>query len=106
MIKKEIEINNLIEKIEDFKKNDIIIFDEIMNKRKFELKLMNQKKIFETLRNNELNKKQKVEGRINKIVIKLKKYEPSLKFKKKEVKVKVDEEEVIQKENEELLKYQ
>ena len=106
MIKKEIEINNLIEKIEDFKKNDIKIFDEIMNKRKFELKLMNQKKIFETLRNNELNKKQKVEGRINKIVIKLKKYEPSLKFKKKEVKVKVDEEEVIQKENEELLKYQ
>ena len=105
MIKKEGEINSLLEKIEDIKRNDKNIFEELMNKRKLELKIINQEKIFETLRNKEINKRHKVEERMNKIVIKLKKYEPSLKIQKKEVKPKIDENEIIQKENEELLKY-
>ena len=105
MIKKEGEINSLLEKIEDIKRNDKNIFEELMNKRKLELKIINQEKIFETLRNKEIDKRYKVEERMNKIVIKLKKYEPSLRIQKKEVKPKIDENEIVQKENEELLKY-
>ena len=105
MKKKEGEINNLVENIDDIKNNDKKIFDELMNRRKIELKYINQGKIFETLRNKEDIKKHKVEKKMNKIVIKLKKYEPSLKLQKKEVKPKIDEGEIIQKENEELLKY-
>ena len=105
MIKKENEINKLMEIIENFEKNDEKIFNELMNKRKYEVKMINQQKIRENLKNNEFFKKQKIEGRINKITIKLRKCEPPLYFQKKEEKVKIDENEIIQNENEELLTY-
>ena len=105
MIKKENEINKLIEIIENFEKNDEKIFNELMNKRKYEVKMINQQKIRENLKYNEFFKQQKIEGRINKITIKLRKCEPPIYFHKKEEKVKIDENEIIQNENEELLTY-
>ena len=106
MIKKEGEKNNLYEKIKNIEKNDNKIFKEIKEKRKLEVKKKNQEKIRETLKNNELEKIQKAQERINKIIFQKRKCEPPLYFQKKEVKEKVDENQILQDENEELLIYQ
>ena len=105
MIKKESQINGLLAKIDYMEKNEKKIFDEVMNKRKIEVKMKNQKKIRENINNIEINKRNKVEERINKIIIQSRKYHPSILFEKKDDKPKEDESEIIRKENENLLIY-
>ena len=105
MIQKENTITNLMEKIENYEKNENQIFREIMNKRKYEVKKINQEKNRENLKKNELKKQLESEERMNKIIFKKRKCEPPFYFQKKEVKEKVDENKIIEKENEELLTY-
>ena len=105
MVKKESEINKLMEILESYEKYDVNLFNEIMNKRKYEVKIANHIEKRENFQKNEANKKKKVEGRINKIIIKMRKCEPPIYFQKKEKKVKVDVNEIIRNENEELLIY-
>ena len=106
MIQKESILTNLLEKIENYEINDYQIFKEIMNKRKYEVKMTNQQKNRELLQNNEIKKQLESEERMNKIIFKKRKCEPPFYFQKKEVKEKIDENKIIEKENEELLIYQ
>ena len=105
MVKKEQLVNKLIGIIESFEKEDVNLFNEIMYKIKLEMKTINQIKIREKVEKNLLSKKFKANEKFNKIVIKLRKAEPSKHFEKKEVKVKIDEKDIIKKENEDLLVY-
>ena len=105
MIKVEGEINNYIERINSYEKKDHKIFSEIIAKKKLEIKIKNQEKVREIINKNEFLKKNKAEEKINKIVIKIRKREPSRYLSKKEIKYKVDVNKIIKKENEELLKY-
>ena len=104
LIKKENEINQHINNLESYEK-DKILFDEIMDKRKNEIKFLNQNKNMNNLNNNDFNKMYKIHNKLNKIIIKSKRSEPPYyKIRKKEV-VKIDVNEIVNKENNELLLY-
>ena len=105
MLKIEGEINNYIEILDSLEKKDHKLFNEIMAKRKFEIKRKNQEKMREIIKNNDFLKKNKAEEKINKIIIKKRRCEPYLSLEKKEVKYKIDVNKIIKKENEELLNY-
>lgn len=105
MVKKEQLVNKLIGIIESLEKEDVNLFNEIMSKKKLEIKTINQIKIREKVEKNLLNKKLKANEKFNKIVVKLRKAEPSKHLEKKEVKVKINEKDIIKKENEDLLIY-
>ena len=105
MVKKEQLINKLMEKIESIEKDDVILFNELMSKKKLEIKTTNQIKIREKLENNLLDKKYKANEKYKKIIFKIRRPEPSSHLEKKEEKAKIDEKDIIKKENEDLLLY-
>ena len=105
MVKKENQVNKLIEKIESLEKNDATLFNEVISKKKIEFKKINQMRIRENLEKNELNKKHKADEKYNKLIIKLRKSEPPRYLEKKEVKIKVDEKDSNKNENEDFLVY-
>ena len=105
MIKKEGEVNNYLQIIENMEKNEKKLFELIMNQRKIDVKRANHKKIKDNLKADQYNKMMKVQERMNKIMIKIKKYEPPIHYHKKEDKPKDDINEIIRKENEEMLQY-
>jgi hypothetical protein len=105
MVKKEQLINKLMEKIESIEKDDVILFNEIMSKKKLEIKRINQIKIREKLEKNLLDKKFKANEKYKKIIFKIRRPEPSSHLEKKEVKVKIDEKDIKRQENEDLLLY-
>ena len=105
MIKKEGEVNSYLQIIENMEKNEQKLFELIMNQRKIEVKRINQRKIKENLKMEQLNKMHKAAERMNKIMIKIKKYEPPIHYEKKDEKPKEDINEIIRKEKEEMLFY-
>ena len=105
MIKKEGEVNNYLQIIENMEKNEQKLFELIMNQRKIEVKRINQRKIKDNLKMEQLNKMHKAAERMNKIMIKIKKYEPPIHYVKKDDKPKEDINEIIRKEKEEMLLY-
>ena len=105
MIKKEGEVNNYLQIIENMEKNEKKLFELIMNQRKIDVTRANHKKIKDNLKADQYNKMQKVQERMNKIMIKIKKYEPPIHYHKKEDMPKEDINEIIRKENEQLLQY-
>ena len=103
MEEKEKVINTYISQLEECEKSDLKIFNDLISKRKKEIKIINQNNIKESLKEIENEKKLKSEQRFNKIFVKSRKTEPPKYHEKKEVKIKIDPEEVVKKENEELL---
>jgi hypothetical protein len=103
MEQKEKIVNTYISQLEEYEKSDIKIFNDLISKRKKELKIINQNNNKQSLKEIENEKKLKSEQRFNKIFVKSRKTEPPKYHEKKEVKIKIDPEEVVKKENEELL---
>ena len=103
MEQKEKIVNTYISQLEEYEKSDLKIFNDLISKRKKEIKIINQNNIKESLKEIENEKKLKSEQRFNKIFVKSRKTEPPKYHEKKEVKIKIDPEEVVKKENEELL---
>jgi hypothetical protein len=103
MEQKEKIVNTYISQLEEYEKSDLKIFNDLISKRKKEMKIINQNNIKESWKEIENEKKLKSEQRFNKIFVKSRKTEPPKYHEKKEVKIKIDPEEVVKKENEELL---
>ena len=103
MEQKEKIVNTYISQLEEYEKSDIKIFNDLISKRKKELKIINQNNNKQSLKEIENEKKLKSEQRFNKIFVKSRKTEPPKYQEKKEVKIKIDPEEAVKKENEELL---
>ena len=105
MKEKEKIINNCIANIEICEKKDPKIFIDLLNKRRKEIKIINQNSIKQDLEEITDKKKIAFEQRLNKIIVKSRKCEPPLYFQKKEIKIKIEPEVNVHNENEELLKY-
>ena len=103
MEQKEKIVNTYISQLEEYEKSDLKVFNDLISKRKKEIKIINQNNIKQSLKEIENEKKLKSEQRFNKIFVKSRNFELPKYHEKKEVKIKIDPEEVVKKENEELL---
>lgn len=101
--KKEKIVNTYISQLEEYEKSELKIFNDLISKRKKEIKIINQNNIKQSLKEIEKEKKLKSEQKFNKIFVKSRKTEPPKHHEKKEVKIKIDPEDMVKKENEELL---
>jgi len=105
LIKKEREIDKYINNLESYECSDKKLFNEIMVKRKNELKFLNQNKNKENINSGDNKKIFKLYAKFNKIIVKSKKCEPPYYRMKKEVVIKEDPNEKINRENSELITY-
>ena len=105
LIKKEREIDKYINNLESYECSDKKLFNEIMVKRRNELKFLNQNKNKENINSGDNKKIFKLYAKFNKIIVKSKKCEPPYYRMKKEVVIKEDPNEKINRENSELITY-
>jgi hypothetical protein len=105
LIKKEREIDKYINNLESYECSDKKLFNEIMVKRRNELKFLNQNKNKENINSGDNKKIFKLYAKFNKIIVKSKKCEPPYYKMKKEVVIKQDPNEKINRENSELITY-
>lgn len=105
LIKKEREIDKYINNLESYECSDKKLFNEIMVKRRNELKFLNQNKNKENINSGDNKKIFKLYAKFNKIIVKSKKCEPPYYRMKKEVVIKEDMNEKINRENSELITY-
>ena len=105
LIKKEREIDKYINNLESYECSDKKLFNEIMVKRRNELKFLNQNKNKENINSGDNKKIFKLYEKFNKIIVKSKKCEPPYYRMKKEVVIKEDMNEKINRENSELITY-
>ena len=90
LIKKEREIDKYINNLESYEYSDKKLFNEIMVKRRNELKFLNQNKNKENINSGDNKKIFKLYAKFNKIIVKSKKCEPPYYRMKKEVVIKED----------------
>ena len=105
LIKKEREIDKYINNLESYECSDKKLFNEIMVKRRNELKFLNQNKNKENINSGDNKKIFKLYAKFNKIIVKSKKCEPPYYRMKKEVVIKEEPNEKINRENSELITY-
>ena len=105
MMNRENLVNNYIVNIENYENKDPKIINDLLNKRRKEIKIINQNNIKQNYKEIEEKKKLIAEKRMNKIIVISRKCEPPLYSQKKEVKIKLDPNTVTQNEDEEMLKY-
>ena len=105
LIKKEREVDKYINNLESYECSDKKLFNEIMVKRRNELKFLNQNKNKENINSGDNKKIFKLYAKFNKIIVKSKKCEPPYYRMKKEVVIKEDPNEKINRENSELITY-
>ena len=103
---KEIYIDKLMLNLKNWEKIDKIFFEEIVGKRKKEVKHLKQLKIFKKKMNEKIQFMNNIESGKNKLFIFWRKTEPPYHKPKKIVEEKVDEKLIEEMENEELLKYE
>jgi hypothetical protein len=103
---KEVYIDKLMLNLKEWEKNDAILFDDILNDRKKQLRHMKQLKILSKKINDKLKIANNLENGEFKIVFHSRKTEAPYHKPKKIVVEKVDEKLIENMENEELLKYE
>ena len=103
---KEVYIDKLMLNLKEWEKNDAILFDDILNDRKKQLRHMKQLKILSKKINDKLKIANNIENGEFKIVFHSRKTEAPYHKPKKIVVEKVDEKLIENMENEELLKYE
>ena len=104
--KKEIYIDKLMLNLNNYEKDDLIFFENIVNKRKKEVKLNKQFKILKGKMNEKLKYMHNIDTGKSKLFIYSRKTEAPYHKPKKVVVEKIDEKLIEQIENEELLKYE